>query len=70
MIRLNLEIRCVDGSWSATPDEEGMPLVAFLTKYGPGMWTAEREAVAVLELGQSYEGGGGATPEWKVTRVE
>lgn len=56
-----------DGSWIKRASFE---LEEFMAKYHLGMWAGERDIVRRLQVGDSYNGGGGAVAEWLVTRTE
>lgn len=62
---LELQFPNETGEWVT---EATYPLEEFIAKHRSGMWVAEIESVRSLAVGESYWGGGGALPEWRVVR--
>lgn len=67
MATLDLQFQDATGEWHT---EETLGAEEFITKYRGGMWTNEVETVRALAVGESYWGGGGAIPEWRVVRKD
>jgi hypothetical protein len=69
MATVRLQFPKLDGTgeWF---NEDTYPVEDFIAKYRGGMWTAEVSIVRALAVGELYHGGGGATPEWRVVRVD
>lgn len=42
----------------------------FIRRFREGLWTLECEKLRRLDVGQVHDGGGGAMPEWRVTRID
>lgn len=64
-VLLELQFPSGTGEWIA---EATYPLEEFIAKHRSGMWAAEIAGVRSLAVGESYWGGGGALPEWRVVR--
>ncbi len=56
----------MDGEWR---DDSEWEVEAFVARYRGGMWTGEVNIVRDLRVGESYHGGGGTIPEWRVERI-
>lgn len=64
-VLLELQFPSGTGEWVA---EATYPLEEFIAKHRSGMWAAEIAGVRSLAVGESFWGGGGALPEWRVVR--
>jgi hypothetical protein len=68
MATVRLEVQCSGtGKWIG---KGAFEVEGFITKHRDGMWSAEVDEVRALAVGETHHGGGGATPEWRVVRVE
>jgi len=62
---LELQFPNETGEWVT---EATYTLEEFIAKHRSGMWAAEIAGVRSLAVGESFWGGGGALPEWRVVR--
>jgi hypothetical protein len=69
MATVRLQFPKLDGTgeWS---NEDTYAVEDFIVKHRDGMWTAEVSIVRALGVGETHHGGGGATPEWRVVRID
>lgn len=65
VVTLELQFPSGTGEWVT---EATYTLEEFIAKHRSGMWVAEIAGVRSLAVGESYWGGGGALPEWRVVR--
>ncbi len=66
MAMVKLQYMTADGEWR---DDSEWEVEAFVARYRGGMWTGEVNIVRDLRVGESYHGGGGTIPEWRVERI-